>query len=150
MVSPPDTLILCYPVSCIIYPRFPPNTPERWALCYGVGLVHSLHLCCLYRGFNGRARVVHAVGLFDLRSCERILMPVPPERTSAGLYYFSAKMASEKRSALASWITGWSNITGQVTLICSINYSWYVSFAPALGALFILWLVPNLSRPVLR
>ncbi|KAF8443051.1 amino acid transporter [Boletus edulis BED1] len=43
--------------------------------------------------------------------------------TSAGLYYFSAKMASQKRSALASWITGWSNITGQVTLICSINYS---------------------------
>ncbi|KAH0831949.1 amino acid permease-domain-containing protein [Lanmaoa asiatica] len=43
--------------------------------------------------------------------------------TSAGLYYFSAKMASEKQSALASWITGWSNITGQVTLICSINYS---------------------------
>ncbi|KAF8555243.1 amino acid transporter [Imleria badia] len=43
--------------------------------------------------------------------------------TSAGLYYFSAKMASEKQSALASWITGWSNITGQVTLICSVNYS---------------------------
>ncbi|KIJ64440.1 hypothetical protein HYDPIDRAFT_90326 [Hydnomerulius pinastri MD-312] len=43
--------------------------------------------------------------------------------TSAGLYYFSAKMASEKRSALASWITGWSNITGQVTLICSIDFS---------------------------
>ncbi|KAF8833994.1 amino acid transporter [Paxillus ammoniavirescens] len=43
--------------------------------------------------------------------------------TSAGLYYFAAKMASEKRSALASWITGWSNITGQVTLICSINFS---------------------------
>jgi amino acid transporter len=43
--------------------------------------------------------------------------------TSAGLYYFAAKMASEKRSPLASWITGWSNITGQVTLICSINFS---------------------------
>jgi len=43
--------------------------------------------------------------------------------TSAGLYYFSAKMASKKRSPLASWITGWSNITGQATLICSINYS---------------------------
>ncbi|KAG2028435.1 amino acid/polyamine transporter I, partial [Suillus americanus] len=43
--------------------------------------------------------------------------------TSAGLYYFSAKMASKERSALASWITGWSNITGQVTLICSINFS---------------------------
>jgi amino acid permease (GABA permease) len=43
--------------------------------------------------------------------------------TSAGLYYFSAKMASKEQSALASWITGWSNITGQVTLICSINFS---------------------------
>ncbi|KAG2039575.1 amino acid/polyamine transporter I [Suillus americanus] len=43
--------------------------------------------------------------------------------TSAGLYYFSAKMASKEYSALASWITGWSNITGQVTLICSINFS---------------------------
>ncbi|KAG2155825.1 amino acid transporter [Suillus bovinus] len=43
--------------------------------------------------------------------------------TSAGLYYFSAKMASKERSALTSWITGWSNITGQVTLICSINFS---------------------------
>ncbi|KAH7909023.1 amino acid transporter [Hygrophoropsis aurantiaca] len=43
--------------------------------------------------------------------------------TSAGLYYFSAKMASEKHSALASWITGWSNITGQVTLVCSIDYT---------------------------
>lgn len=43
--------------------------------------------------------------------------------TSAGLYYFSAKMASKEHSALASWITGWSNITGQVTLICSINFS---------------------------
>lgn len=43
--------------------------------------------------------------------------------TSAGLYYFSAKMASKEQSALASWITGWSNIMGQVTLICSINFS---------------------------
>lgn len=41
--------------------------------------------------------------------------------TSAGLYYFSAKMASKEWSALASWITGWSNFAGQVTLICSIN-----------------------------
>ncbi|KAH7928394.1 amino acid transporter [Leucogyrophana mollusca] len=43
--------------------------------------------------------------------------------TSAGLYYFAAKMASEEHSALASWITGWSNITGQVTLVCSIDYT---------------------------
>ncbi|KAJ3540886.1 hypothetical protein NM688_g6163 [Phlebia brevispora] len=43
--------------------------------------------------------------------------------TSAGLYYFSAKLAPERYSALASWVTGWANITGQVTLVCSIDYT---------------------------
>ncbi|TCD68631.1 hypothetical protein EIP91_010286 [Steccherinum ochraceum] len=43
--------------------------------------------------------------------------------TSAGLYYFSAKLAPERWSALASWITGWANITGQVTLVCSIDFT---------------------------
>ncbi|KAF8069210.1 APC amino acid permease [Lyophyllum atratum] len=42
--------------------------------------------------------------------------------TSAGLYYFSAKMAPPKYAPLASWITGWANITGQVALVCSIDY----------------------------
>ena len=46
--------------------------------------------------------------------------------TSAGLYYFSAKLAPPRYSALASWITGWANITGQVALVCSIDYTWYV------------------------
>ncbi|PBK72426.1 amino acid transporter [Armillaria solidipes] len=43
--------------------------------------------------------------------------------TSAGLYYWSAKLAPPKYSALASWITGWANITGQITLVCSIDYT---------------------------
>ncbi|KAJ6624886.1 amino acid transporter [Mycena sp. CBHHK59/15] len=43
--------------------------------------------------------------------------------TSAGLYYFSAKMAPPKYAALASWITGWANITGQITLVCSIDFT---------------------------
>ncbi|KAH7910463.1 amino acid/polyamine transporter I [Hygrophoropsis aurantiaca] len=43
--------------------------------------------------------------------------------TSAGLYYFSAKLAPPKYSGLASWITGWANITGQVTLVCSIDFT---------------------------
>ncbi|KAF7356946.1 hypothetical protein MVEN_01030600 [Mycena venus] len=43
--------------------------------------------------------------------------------TSAGLYYFSAKMAPEKYAPLASWITGWANITGQVALVCSIDFT---------------------------
>ncbi|KZT06558.1 amino acid transporter [Laetiporus sulphureus 93-53] len=43
--------------------------------------------------------------------------------TSAGLYYFSAKLAPPKYAALASWITGWANVTGQVTLVTSIDYT---------------------------
>jgi len=43
--------------------------------------------------------------------------------TSAGLYYFSAKLASPKYAPLASWITGWANVTGQVALVCSIDYT---------------------------
>ncbi|KAF8920180.1 amino acid/polyamine transporter I [Mucidula mucida] len=43
--------------------------------------------------------------------------------TSAGLYYFSAKLAPKKYAPLASWITGWANITGQITLVCSIDFT---------------------------
>ncbi|KAJ7156910.1 amino acid transporter [Mycena crocata] len=43
--------------------------------------------------------------------------------TSAGLYYFSARLAPEKYAPLASWITGWANIAGQVTLVCSIDFT---------------------------
>ncbi|KAF7289110.1 hypothetical protein HMN09_01359200 [Mycena chlorophos] len=43
--------------------------------------------------------------------------------TSAGLYYFSAKLAPERHAPLASWITGWANITGQVALVCSIDFT---------------------------
>jgi len=43
--------------------------------------------------------------------------------TSAGLYYFAAKLAPPQYSALASWITGWANITGQITLVCSIDFT---------------------------
>ncbi|OJT12513.1 hypothetical protein TRAPUB_10914 [Trametes pubescens] len=43
--------------------------------------------------------------------------------TSAGLYYFSAKLAPPKWAPLASWITGWANVTGQVALVCSIDFT---------------------------
>jgi len=43
--------------------------------------------------------------------------------TSAGLYYFAAKMAPEQWSPLASWFTAWANITGQITLVCSIDFT---------------------------
>ncbi|KAK7470773.1 hypothetical protein VKT23_002191 [Stygiomarasmius scandens] len=43
--------------------------------------------------------------------------------TSAGLYYFAAKLAPPDYAALSSWITGWANVTGQVTLVCSIDFT---------------------------
>jgi amino acid transporter len=43
--------------------------------------------------------------------------------TSAGLYYFAAKLAPAEYGPLASWITGWANITGQTTLVCSIDFT---------------------------
>ncbi|KAF8888115.1 amino acid/polyamine transporter I [Infundibulicybe gibba] len=43
--------------------------------------------------------------------------------TSAGLYYFSAKLAPPWCAPLASWITGWANITGQVSLVCGIDFT---------------------------
>ncbi|KAF9038687.1 APC amino acid permease [Panaeolus papilionaceus] len=43
--------------------------------------------------------------------------------TSAGLYYFSAKLAPPQWAPLASWITGWANVTGQVTLVCGIDFT---------------------------
>ncbi|KAF5363808.1 hypothetical protein D9756_000045 [Leucocoprinus leucothites] len=42
--------------------------------------------------------------------------------TSAGLYFFSAKLAPPKYAPLISWITGWSNLTGQVLLFCSVDF----------------------------
>ncbi|KAJ7807258.1 APC amino acid permease [Mycena olivaceomarginata] len=41
----------------------------------------------------------------------------------ASAVFFSAKMAPEKYAPLASWITGWANITGQVSLVCSIDFT---------------------------
>ncbi|KAF5345128.1 hypothetical protein D9757_013873 [Collybiopsis confluens] len=43
--------------------------------------------------------------------------------TSAGLYYFAAKLAPSEYGPLASWITGWANIAGQTTLVCSIDFT---------------------------
>ncbi|KAF8997830.1 amino acid transporter [Cyathus striatus] len=43
--------------------------------------------------------------------------------TSAGLYYFAAKLAPPKYAALVSWITGWANVTGQIALVCSIDFT---------------------------
>ncbi|KAF9440923.1 hypothetical protein P691DRAFT_632952, partial [Macrolepiota fuliginosa MF-IS2] len=43
-------------------------------------------------------------------------------RTSTGLYYFSAKLAPPEYAPLLSWITGWANVTGQISLMCSLEF----------------------------
>ncbi|KAG6381802.1 amino acid permease-domain-containing protein [Boletus reticuloceps] len=72
-----------------------------------VGMVWGWFIPCIF---------VMAVAL----SMAELVSSMP---TSAGLYYFSAKLAPPKYAALASWITGWANITGQVTLVCSIDFT---------------------------
>ena len=121
----------------------------RRACRYGLWMAHPLPLRHGRRGFHRRARIFHAVSLD--RACLPFLSPrllllclnlpnsiFDPDqacacsRTSAGLYYFSAKLAPPRYAALASWITGWANVTGQVTLVCSIDFTWYVSVFPSL------------------
>ncbi|RPD67504.1 amino acid transporter [Lentinus tigrinus ALCF2SS1-7] len=53
--------------------------------------------------------------------------------TSGGLYYFSAKLAPRRWAPLASWITGWANITGQVVLMASIDYTLAQTIATAVN-----------------
>lgn len=97
-----------------------PNDLANWFV--GVRMVDSEPVCGDDSPFHGRAGFFHAVSvnLISLR-----MSPHSAEmrfRTSAGLYYFSAKLAPPKYSALASWITGWANITGQVGIIaCSAS-----------------------------
>jgi hypothetical protein len=53
---------------------------------------------------NGGVSVINAVSIFVTFSNNTLCTLSP--RTSAGLYYFSAKLAPPKYSGLASWITG--------------------------------------------
>ncbi|KAJ8548259.1 hypothetical protein K7X08_030728 [Anisodus acutangulus] len=43
--------------------------------------------------------------------------------TSAGLYYWSAKLAGNKFGPFAAWITGWFNIVGQWAVTASVDFS---------------------------
>jgi amino acid transporter len=42
---------------------------------------------------------------------------------AGGVYYWSAKIASPKYSAIASWITGWLTLVGNWTVTTSICFS---------------------------
>ncbi|KXN84940.1 hypothetical protein AN958_11882 [Leucoagaricus sp. SymC.cos] len=79
---------------------FPLVTAGHLGMTFG-WLIPSLFVICI------------ALSLAELTSA----MP-----TSAGLYYFSAKLAPPGYAPLISWMTGWANVTGQISLICSIEF----------------------------
>ncbi|KAJ3006844.1 hypothetical protein HKX48_009451 [Thoreauomyces humboldtii] len=43
--------------------------------------------------------------------------------TSGGLYYWSAQLAGPRWSPLASWVTGWFNLMGQVACTAGIDFA---------------------------
>ncbi|ORY75312.1 amino acid/polyamine transporter I [Leucosporidium creatinivorum] len=43
--------------------------------------------------------------------------------TSGGLYFWSSELAPKKFGPFAAWLTAWSNVTGQVALVCLIDYT---------------------------
>lgn len=55
--------------------------------------------------------------------------------TAGGLYYWSAKLASEKRAPAWSWMTGWYNMLGQFGITAGIDFG-LAFFATALLHLF--------------
>jgi len=65
--------------------------------------------------------IIPCIFVLPIAACMAELASSMP--TSAGLYYFAAKLAPKRYAPLASWITGWANITGQVTLVCSIDFT---------------------------
>ena len=111
------------------------NTCRR-ACGYGFWMADSLLLCDDHRCVDGGTRVLNAVrephNTYE-NLTHRSWKFSHLHSTSAGLYYFSAKLAPPKYAALASWITGWANVTGQVTLVCSIDFTWcgYMSSDPS-------------------
>jgi amino acid transporter len=102
------------------------------ALC-GDGLFPGIYLFIFCLSITKPHSFLHSFFVFFVALSMAELTSSMP--TSAGLYYFSAKMAPEKYAPLASWITGtsfffffiacthtmhlgWANITGQVSLVC--------------------------------
>ena len=47
--------------------------------------------------------------------------------TAGGLYYWSAKLAGERRNGPKwSWFTGWFNLLGQIGVIASVDYAFAI------------------------
>lgn len=53
--------------------------------------------------------------------------------TCGGLYYWSARLAPRRYSAFAAWLTGWTNVIGQLALVCSIEFTCAAMIADAVS-----------------
>ncbi|KAF9445829.1 amino acid transporter [Macrolepiota fuliginosa MF-IS2] len=90
--------------------RFMPQImPEEtlYVIAGHLGMIFGWIIPCLFV-------VTVALSLAELTSA----MP-----TSAGLYYFSAKLVPSEWVPLVCWITGWANVTGQILLVSSIEFT---------------------------
>ncbi|KAF8584528.1 amino acid transporter [Ramaria rubella] len=58
--------------------------------------------------------------------------------TSGGPYYWAAKIVPEKHAPLASWVTGWFNLLGQVAVTTGISFAaaQFISTTATLGRSF--------------
>ncbi|KAF8516892.1 APC amino acid permease [Gautieria morchelliformis] len=58
--------------------------------------------------------------------------------TSGGPYYWAAKVVPEKYSPIASWITGWFNLLGQVAVTTGISFAvaQFISTTATIGTTF--------------
>jgi len=59
--------------------------------------------------------------------------------TSGGPYFWAAMMVPPEKAALASWVTGWFNLLGQVAVTTGISYACanFTSTAATLGTTFV-------------
>lgn len=53
--------------------------------------------------------------------------------TCGVLYYWAARLAPRRYSALAAWLTGWTNVIGQLALVCSIEFTTAAMIADAVS-----------------
>jgi amino acid transporter len=82
--------------------------------------------------------------------------------TAGGLYYWSAKLAGEKRNgAKWSWFTGWFNLLGQIGVIASVDYALAVfigyfirmfddGYKLTVGGIFIIFLLVLVAHGLLN
>ncbi|GMH15196.1 hypothetical protein Nepgr_017037 [Nepenthes gracilis] len=83
--------------------------------CYSTGLRFGGPVTMVY-GWP----IVGLLTLFVGLSMSEICSAYP---TSAGLYFWSARLCSNEWGPFASWLTGWFNIVGQWAVTASVDFS---------------------------